>query len=359
MFVGWKMHTIITFIASGLVIPGVILALYFYFRYKYRPIIYLGLICFFSFVMIFTYALADFFLSIPILLICCYSYVPTGIGVVLLIDIISRESVDPIKLMVISLISGALVFVCLDPKSFTIDRYPNGEWGIFFSGYLLPILAVHELIMGTLMIYYFAKIHLNAPRKLKFNSFMCLVGTLILGVITTFVVILGLHLAIPGIHMALFGGGILVTTIFFASEPRLAYVLPFKVIRLAAIESIGGIPIYTYTWSEKEEMSDASLFSGMMHAINQFVQESLGKGIVREIHLEEAILILRKSEKPPVIFILVANKSSKTLRDALTSFAQRFLKDYSQFITQPIDEEKFKTASNLIYDCFPFVPEYD
>jgi hypothetical protein len=309
--------------------------------------------------MIFSYAFADFFLSAPILMIFCYSYVPMGFSVILLVDIISRESVDPIKIMVISLLSGALMIACLDPNSFTIDIYPNGEWSIFFSGYLLPILAVHELVMGILMIYYFAKIHMNAPRKLQFNSFICLIGTIILGVVTTVVVILGLHLVVPGIHMALFGGGILITAISFAMQPKLAYILPFKVLRLAVIESIGGIPIYSYTWSEKEEISDASLFSGMMHAINQFVQESLGKGIVSEIHLEEAILILRKSEKHPIICVLVANKSSKTLRDALNSFTERFLKDYSQFLTDTIDEEKFKTASNLVLDCFPFVPEYD
>ena len=110
--------------------------------------------------------------------------------------------------------------------------------------------------------------------------------------------------------------------LIFVKQPKLAYILPFKAVRLTVIETNGGIPLFTHAWSS-EGLIDDSLFTGMLHATSQFMDESLKRGNVHEVHLEKAILLIQSSEKYPISSILLVTKSSRSLRHALNKFAER------------------------------------
>ena len=75
--------------------------------------------------------------------------------------------------------------------------------------------------------------------------------------------------------------------------------------------------------------------------------------------MDEAILIVRRSRKYPIDCILVSTRSSKFLRQALKSFADRFFKDFAPNFANPNEMEQFRPASNLVAEYFPFIPEYD
>ena len=164
---------------------------------------------------------------------------------------------------------------------------------------------------------------------------------------------------LPGGAGLIFSIGSLFIVIAFTRQPKLAYIHPFKALRVTVIESKGGLPLFTHTWRAGEGLMDDTLFSGMMHAIGQFVQESLQRGGVRVIELDQGHLILKKSNQFQVICVLIANKPTKILRNALNCFAERFFKQFSQYFSDPTDKDKFKPASKLIEICFPFIPEYD
>jgi len=98
----------------------------------------------------------------------------------------------------------------------------------------------------------------------------------------------------------------------------------------------------------------------MLSGLSHFAKEALGKGNIREIHLDDAILIIQRSLQFPVACVLFANKSSPSLRAALNFFADQFFDDYSNYFLEEVqDLEVYESASNLVTEFFPFVPEYE
>jgi len=116
--------------------------------------------------------------------------------------------------------------------------------------------------------------------------------------------------------------------------------------------------MFNYVWSQKDDV-DPQLFSAMLQALTSFMNEALGKGNIREIHLDQAILLVQSSEEYPIACVLVATRATKALRQALNSFTIQFFKDYSQFFDNPGQIDKFESASKLVEEHFPFVAQYD
>lgn len=354
----WTTQCIICFISTGNMAATFFLSLYHYNKQKYRPFFFLTVTCLFATLMSIFYGLSDLFLSIPLFLLSIYLFIPMGFCIIFLIDSISRESIDPIKLMTLGMISMAILFFSIDPNSVVIGTFPNGEWRVFFNDFMLFVMSLLFLMDGSLYVYYVAKIYRDAPKNLKIQALLLLLSGINLGFIAPGSIIRLLNI-IPGIHIALFSVGILISGIIFCFYPKLAYVLPFKVLRLAIIETNSGIPLFTHNWESGTTEIDPLLFSGMMHAIGQFIRESLNKGNVREIHLDEAILILKRSNQFPVVCVLVSTNSSKILRETLNYFAEQFFNKFSQYFSNPNNLDNFITTSDLILEYFPFVPEYD
>ena len=155
------------------------------------------------------------------------------------------------------------------------------------------------------------------------------------------------------------GIGALRTAIAFARQPQLAYILPFQTYRLTVIENSGGIPLFTHTWNPHKEIIDSSLFSGMLQGISGVLQESLKKGNLREIHLDQAELLLQRSEKMPFTCVLVATKSTPSLREALKNFANLFYLRFSRNLKDFHRIDNFSLAADLVPVCFPFVLMYN
>jgi len=97
----------------------------------------------------------------------------------------------------------------------------------------------------------------------------------------------------------------------------------------------------------------------MLTGISGILQESLNRGNIREIHLEEAILILKTTDQFPIVLVLVTSNSSRILLEALEMFTKRFISEYSQHLDSSIvNRVVFQQASQLVNECFPFIPEY-
>ena len=153
MVLEWKIQTTLTLFAALLALPGFIISIIYYKRYKYRPTLYLGISCFFSFLISFLYAIADIFvlenltLAFGLFHTGSIMTIPMSFCVVILIDSITRESLDPLKISVLSCLSGILFVVSFFNNSFEVIVYSNGDSGINFSGYMLPALASLEFIV--------------------------------------------------------------------------------------------------------------------------------------------------------------------------------------------------------------------
>lgn len=211
-----------------------------------------------------------------------------------------------------------------------------------------------------IVLYWGAKIYHGSPQNLKKHSFIFLVACSIIGFGIPVIELISLENLVPGFDAVVFAIAAVLFTIVFVKKPQLAYILPFKVLRLTIIDTVSGIPLFTHDWGRVGEIIDESLFSGMFQGISSFLNEALQKGNVREIVLDEATLILNRSLEFNAACILVTTKATPSLRAALRNFAEDFFTRFSPYLkASQLNVTPFSQASELVATHFAFVPVYD
>jgi len=199
----------------------------------------------------------------------------------------------------------------------------------------------------------------NAPASLKKYSRIALTGTIIFCVISTTLYASGLTLVLPGIHLLAEAIGGIITTWAFVKQPHLAYILPFKVMRLFVIDSRNGIDIFDHAWIQEGASVESTLLSGMLQGINSLFQESFQRGNLKEIIMDLGVLMLAVAERSPIIVALFTTKSSCSLRYSLSMFTNAFTSKYKKTIDQGAHEQSvFGDAIELVKECFPYIPDY-
>ncbi len=95
----------------------------------------------------------------------------------------------------------------------------------------------------------------------------------------------------------------------------------------------------------------------MLQGVRMIFKESLNRGEVQEVRVQQGVVILRYNETRGIAFVLLATTATKTLREALNRFASLFLArfDVSNFTGGTVDQ--FAGASKIVLECFAFVPE--
>ncbi|HMF31743.1 MAG TPA: hypothetical protein VKK79_10025 [Candidatus Lokiarchaeia archaeon] len=265
-----------------------------------------------------------------------------GFATIVLVDSLSRESVEPIKLSLYSVYIGTSLYV-----SFT-----NPVLGQDFFIYGI------QAITGFIWFYYCARIYRNAPKSLRFYGGLNLFGStsvfaaIVLGVS-------GISTIFPGIEWVAISGGYLLTTIAFIKRDQLAFLLPFRVLRLSVVHLDSGIPMFNYTWPSGRDLIDENLFSGLMHGLRLIIRESILGGEFRDINLDLASIIINRVKDYPVMAVLVTKKTSRVLRQALSTFTRRFIEKYRNAISNPSNSSQFEDATVLVQDCFNFLPDFD
>lgn len=347
-----------------------------FFRERHRHLLYLAIMTVFG-------GLACLF-EILWLLMDVYAFnalyrtsmLVTALFTFLLIDTASRESVDPFKIgFFMFFVGGFYMFYLLDaattlgwvavPASAddAVNYFTTLVTNIHNFGYI-GIYAFILFIMCMAFAYWVLKVFRNVPANLKkaVPTYMMLAGGLVIAALPIVGLVSEFAVDIPGSDLVLAAIGILLIATALTIEPKLAYVLPFKTYRVTVVDNVSGISIYNHVWAkgdEGEEVTDENLFSGMLQGISSFVQESMKKGSLREIHLEHAILILERAPEKNVEFVLVVSKTSRVLRDALTAFKTRFVTEYAEALKDSSNMAGFRGVDKILEECFPFVPEYE
>ncbi|MFX0181391.1 MAG: hypothetical protein ACFE78_14510 [Candidatus Hodarchaeota archaeon] len=213
---------------------------------------------------------------------------------------------------------------------------------------------------GFLMAYYLFKIYRVAPFKLKKYVFLSFIGGILLGIVTPISIIIMRLILLLDIGLSVLLASIGMLTIFtaiFAKNPKLAFILPFKVMRLSVINSNDGNLLYSHNWKSGNEIKDDDIVSMMFQGIITILRESLGKGDLHEINLENAVVIAQKSIEFPVVYILIATSTSKSLKNGLNTFIKHFELKFSKFLEKIIDFSVFSSASEIVFQSFSFLPD--
>jgi len=73
--------------------------------------------------------------------------------------------------------------------------------------------------------------------------------------------------------------------------------------------------------------------------------------------LEKAIMLLEYNQNSPIVVVLLATRSSTSMRQALTLFTKKF---QTEFLTKDLDlseSMQFQPATKFIFEFFDFLPD--
>lgn len=284
---------------------------------------------------------------------------PITFSMMFLVDSVSRKTVDSRKVLVTTIVATLLVVFAFESSSaveihtsYLGEKAPAMTGNFDISGSLIFALA------GLYWIYYMAKIYISAPQNIKKDSLINLLGAIIAGSGSALAFGSGFVWYLPGTDYVCIAIGALTCAYAFYKQPKLGHVLSFKVYRLMTINTNSGLSLYTYDW-DKGLPYDSQLLSSAIYGISGILNESLNKGIIKEIEFEQGTLILHQHENYPIFFVLIANESRPILKNALQLFAKDFSVVFpAEEVDTNLNLSTYKKADDIVDQTFPFVVSY-
>ena len=344
------------------IVPSLV-ALVFAFRgyrqYRYQHFLYMGLTWLALAIGNALLAYSYWTLNLTIYKIGVMLTVPVAYSIMALVDSISRADIDKGKLTVITVAASSVVWTSLESDAVRLNVSALGEIAPALSGNFLLAGSAVFAISGTLWFYYMLKIYLSSPENIRSYATLNLIAATIAGPGSALAFASGLVWIIPGTDYFLIGAGSLLCSLAFFKEPKLGYVLPFKVYDLVIIDLDGGLPIYAYRWDENAEF-DYVLFSGALQGVAAILNESLMKGYVREIVFERGILLLHRSPDVQVGYVLITSATNAILNQSLQLFSSEFEKRFKETLKQNRNFlDRYASTDEILQLAFPYVVTSD
>ncbi len=208
---------------------------------------------------------------------------------------------------------------------------------------ILFIIACYQMVRKSKMK------EQKAQTRLTFiGSFIGIPGAIVALVLVEVIFIPSLVLLVASIGLLIFALGYLQNT-------QLAYLVPYQCYKLIVLK-VSGVNCYTKDFEERQ--IDDLLVSGAISAIASIMESALGfKSELKEITLLNAVMILDLRKE--FSGILIANKFSTVLKDALKSFNDQFKEKYFPLIKSSdvcFDDEAQEDIDKLVKNIFSFVP---
>lgn len=360
MSLNWTPEVFICIIATGILFFTCSVIYRHYKSNNYSHALYLSLFWLFGGIWCFFTTLSYLFLSIILRKIGILFVTFVVLHAVKLVDSVSSNIVDWKKMGLFFTLFTATLITSFNENAVSVEPDIFEYQSVMTNGLYKYISLLSPGLSAVIMTFYFVKIHSKAPKTLRKYSRLTIIGAC-MGYFMAAAIALGINDEIPALLQILISISSILISYAIVKEPRLAFILPFKAIRLNVISTDTGIPIFNYTWNpdEKHDLSDDALFSGLLHGINLFASQTINRGKIREIVLDNGILMLRSSIKYPIVCVLTATRSSKVLQQALDNFAFQFFEEYNIYLDSEHNLEEFSSAVVLIKKHFPFVPKFD
>ena len=363
MTLNWSTGVIVGFIGFIPSFFAFIITLIQYFKDRYTYLKYFAGMWFFLSIWILFQAISDLLLSIPLHFIVFYALIIFSYFVNLSVDAISRDTIDPIKMLLTTVFSSFILILSFDlnnvpafnPEAIIIDETAASPYPTMYGNFRIAVL-VASILLVSIAVYGSLKILIHSPKNLKIYSLLNVLGTYLWGVQPVWIQVTTLEQNFPGIATGSMAIGILIIAIIFIKEPKLAYILPFKAYRILIQKTDNGIVLFQHDWNQFETDFREKTFSRMMQSINSMFNKTINKGNVRKIKFDEAEITLKVSEEVPLACILISSDSSITLRNSFSKFANDVFKDYINIEKNAHSLNNFDNGIILLEKYFPFIP---
>jgi hypothetical protein len=332
----------------------------FALKTRYKHYLWIGGVSAFVLISFMFAALALWFDSEALLIWSFYLYLPVGFLWMAALDTMASDKVGYSKIVIMTVVAVAVVFTSFLPGSISMVRSAWGDEIQSLSGSFGMMFSFYIVLTKVFLAFYFVRIYRNLPHTMKgLDATLFLVAGLTSVVIFPLNIIASLYLFVPSFPAVVYAILSTLIAIPLIRVPKLAFVLPFKALRLMVVDKESGISLFTYTWKYGENLIGENLFSGIIQGVTMILKESMGgEGDVSEIKMGESVVLIHRDSVQPVVYVLASTKASGTLRDALRQFGSRFGKEYGKCFVSMNDTSQFDSATTLVDECFPFIPEY-
>ncbi|MFX0101405.1 MAG: hypothetical protein ACFFCS_17655 [Candidatus Hodarchaeota archaeon] len=343
--------------ASGFILISTIVMFKQYLYQKTRSSLYMTLLWLFFFLYASTQTLGMVIKISSLVLFSLVFLIISGYFVILMVESISRASVDSRKIFFLTAISGFFLYTIYRPGR-PLTVYVDGELQYNTDPDFIIAQFLFILYIGIALLHCFYKVYKNSPKKMKSIAAINLLGMFFITIISDVSVTLRLSEYIPQFHMICIGIGSFLTSYAFWRKPQLAYILPFKALRLSVIDTNTGLPLFSFDWVKDPKLVDQNLLSSMLQGLSMVLDEAVNRGKISEIKLDNGLIILEQDKQYPIVFALITTKTSQILRDSLKNFSECFIEKYSNEFQNSTQTHLFERATVHIPECFPLIPEY-
>ena len=232
-------------------------------------------------------------------------------------------------------------------------------YGVHFRGITRIIQIICFVYYSIMYLLWGIKTLREVPPKLLRSSIFLLIGITFFTLFTLILYFLGsFNLIFNPIAFTVHGMGVLIVCIVIKNNQKLLYVLPYKAHSLTIIDNSSGIYLFHHTWDRHQPQNMKNLFSSVIQGIIKFSTTVINRGSVKEIHLDQGVILIYQKAEYPLIFVLIADQPSPVLMRALKTFADDFISAKSQNLTEIHDTHQFIDAEKFIKTNFSFLPEY-
>ena len=300
-------------------------------------------------------AVAHYYYSIFIMSL---AILPQLIGVpciIVFIELIKKEHVSPIKISILIIIEALLLYVTFFvPGNFEI--IPG--YGVHNKGILRVLQIVFLFYFVSLYFIWSYQTWRKAPASLKRLTSVLLIGSTLFSVVTAAMYALGTFVkTFNSIAFIVNGIGAFTTIIVILKDPRIIFILPFKAYRILIVDTNGSVALYKHDWANVGALEE-NMFTMMLQAIGNVLDDILKKGEVQEIQMDRAVLLIHHDKTHSIASVLIASKSSKSLRYGLKRFNEKFIAVYHSNLDEERKVGMFEETREIVDMVFDFVPSY-
>jgi hypothetical protein len=294
-------------------------------------------------------AFAFIYSSDFLLRICMVFYAVALTFAVLFFDLIWRESANIYRMTIVVGLALVILVIIWYPDSVA---YENIEGFVvpFWNGTFFAISFILLVVSLIFCLHTGIKLWIQMPKYMKKQMSGLVAG----------VIILAPGSILADIFWGFFGltifaiAGIAIAGYYGIRNPQILYILPFVVHRLIVVHRESGISCFDYKWTESD-LSEV-LLAGLVKALQSISHDILNEGNIREVLLDNGILILQ--ELKYITVGVFASNSSKYLRSCLKQFAHSFEEQYqSEIINGANKTDVFLGATDLIDQHFANIPK--
>lgn len=283
--------------------------------------------------------------------------IPGMFSLIVFLDSVSTEQINPLRLAISCILATLTITSPIFQNGVVFFETIYGDMSFTYVGIFSLSIGLMALYIGIIWLYYSIVLFIKSPYHLKKLALLNLCGGILAGIIAPIAFLFGFQRYIPGFDNICVGLGLVCTGYAFWRNNQLAFILPFQVYRLMIINS-AGLQVYKFVWTHfsQTENSDEDLIPAMFSGVETLFKNTINKGEIREVHLDQAILIFEYSKKYDLDYILVTNQVSISLRQALQHFMNKFEEKFQNKLLDISEFSQFNDADVIIKNVFSFIP---